>query len=480
MRRFRQTLALPVWLAFGAAAVAGDTEEANRIFVGAVKAWQEAETITIMTPEDARAKAEVLERVHNSLNLIVDRYSGSDLAVQLVLGQSLGPVSLDGVGEALRAARAEMSGADCFVQPTPQCVASLAVEALSHVDDEWREDTAADMILDLARAGQVDLALDLLPSVVLERVDFLEKLEIARLTRSADLLTLLAKEANKSGRAMWRESELGLVVAAMSEIGQHEEAAELRVTLVDHDHEHQGMAEAALRKGEIADALKRVDLIRHEAVRAGVQGQAATWLAENDSREAALSLIAEMDDVEERELARIKVGEALGDPDLVKAAIGWSDSQKERARDVVRGSGVEALAHLGQANEGLAVIANESSYFIDTSRLAVVRILAFSGDMEAASKLAGEIESTRDGRWAQAALASATARDGDITGALRILDRADAEIGHDVARCVMGMILAEAGEPKAALSVVRGVEQGHYCYPSTLTKIATSLQSATD
>jgi len=101
MRRILATLAVVVALLFSAGATfADDTSEANKLFVEAVKLVKSVEDI-----RDPIEKAAALEEALRKFNEIVDDYPSSDLAVKLISGQSVGDISLKGVGREVKSAQ---------------------------------------------------------------------------------------------------------------------------------------------------------------------------------------------------------------------------------------------------------------------------------------------------------------------------------------------------------------------------------------
>jgi formylglycine-generating enzyme required for sulfatase activity len=65
-----------------------DEEAANRLFVEAVLLWNRAEGQPI------EQRPEILQRVQSNLWTIIKRHSGSTLAVRLVIGETVGPLSV--------------------------------------------------------------------------------------------------------------------------------------------------------------------------------------------------------------------------------------------------------------------------------------------------------------------------------------------------------------------------------------------------
>jgi formylglycine-generating enzyme required for sulfatase activity len=87
-------LILSLLLAAPALAQSADDIAANRLFVEAVQLWNRAEG------ESAELRPATLQKVHANLKTIIERHSGSTLAVRLVIGETVGPLSLARVAAA--------------------------------------------------------------------------------------------------------------------------------------------------------------------------------------------------------------------------------------------------------------------------------------------------------------------------------------------------------------------------------------------
>ena len=83
-------LALPAW------AQSADDAAANRLFVEAVQLWNRAER-----ERDTGRRIADLQQVQRNLGRIIEQYPGSPLAVRLVIGEKIGPLSTSLVAETL-------------------------------------------------------------------------------------------------------------------------------------------------------------------------------------------------------------------------------------------------------------------------------------------------------------------------------------------------------------------------------------------
>ena len=169
------------WLA--APVSADDNQEANRLFVEAVKAQSEyvelGNTFQNMLPEleTFDHMLALLEKVHENLTSIVEGYPGSDLAVKLVIGETIGPFSLkdlDGIEEELEVARRELRprlvewqereriARQCFDKPTLGCVLDEALVGVREIEGASdRARALSDIAQAQAEAGLFTEALDI-------------------------------------------------------------------------------------------------------------------------------------------------------------------------------------------------------------------------------------------------------------------------------------------------------------------------------
>ena len=102
MRCLSLVLSLLMLLSLPAPAQTRSDEEANRLFVQAVQLWNRAKD------EPVAQQAGTLREVQANLQAIIDRHGGATLAVRLVIGETIGPLSLALVQrEVRRASEAE-------------------------------------------------------------------------------------------------------------------------------------------------------------------------------------------------------------------------------------------------------------------------------------------------------------------------------------------------------------------------------------
>ncbi len=128
-------LILALMLATQALAQTAGDAAANRLFVEAVQLWSRAEG------QPVEQRETTLRRVQSNLETIIERHSGSTLAVRLVIGETVGPLSVAGVDRAVRAAvvaraaadaaaaEARAAGVDVIFRDCPDCPEMVVVRA---------------------------------------------------------------------------------------------------------------------------------------------------------------------------------------------------------------------------------------------------------------------------------------------------------------------------------------------------------------
>jgi len=107
-------------------ASADDTAAVNRLFVDAISHWNAA--LALEEADDEQSVETLighLEAVHAALQSIVKDHSGSDLAVRLALGETVGPLSLKSAKDALDWARTVR----CVMNPDRDCLFDFASAA---------------------------------------------------------------------------------------------------------------------------------------------------------------------------------------------------------------------------------------------------------------------------------------------------------------------------------------------------------------
>jgi hypothetical protein len=134
----RALFAALVATALAGPVAADDTAAANRLFVAAVQAWTAAEALNGSDPATLETRLRLLREVVGNLRRIVADHAGADLAVRLVIGETVGPLSLPGAEAALAAGELALERALCPATPTRACVFAEALETARGIEDAGR------------------------------------------------------------------------------------------------------------------------------------------------------------------------------------------------------------------------------------------------------------------------------------------------------------------------------------------------------
>lgn len=119
-----------------------DGAAANRLFVAGLEAWNQAEALTSEGLATAERRVSLLEQVVTNLRRIVDDHTGADLAVRLLIGDQIGPLSLKVAEAALEEADFALRVAMCEVQPNRACIFTEALVTARGIEDPKSRATA--------------------------------------------------------------------------------------------------------------------------------------------------------------------------------------------------------------------------------------------------------------------------------------------------------------------------------------------------
>ena len=211
---------------------ADDNTEANRLIVETVGLWNEAQELRDDGSEVAERRVALLAEVVANLNTIVNVYPGSDIAVQLVIGQTIGPLSQINAQEALVAAHdkvteeeeeeekeeanraADAARSSCFAEPSASCVFFEALDVAERVEDERDRSRAFAAIAGaLARAGLFTEALETARSIE----DNWERARtLVAIAEASDDPTLFT-EALETARRIEGDGQRGTALEAIAE-----------------------------------------------------------------------------------------------------------------------------------------------------------------------------------------------------------------------------------------------------------------------
>jgi hypothetical protein len=111
----------------GSPAAAEDAAAANRLFMGAVHAKTAEERLSEPDADSIIRRDELLGTVLSVLNRIVTDHPGSDLAVRLMIGDRIGPLSTPIAELILSEMQERRASVECLSAPNRRCVLAEAL-----------------------------------------------------------------------------------------------------------------------------------------------------------------------------------------------------------------------------------------------------------------------------------------------------------------------------------------------------------------
>jgi tetratricopeptide (TPR) repeat protein len=282
MNRFLRHLPLAVVafsLTLSTPVVADVNTDANALFVGAVKAWNAAAAIPADDTAQAADRLTLLEEVNGNLDRILDELPGSDLAVRLITGETLGPITLAGARAALVQISAVADAQTCAAAPDPTCLMQQAlVIALAEPDELYRDSLLSDVASGMAQSGDPDAAI----AIGGEYADPMMQIFI-----SGEIMYALAR-AGRIDEAMaiagddLSDRDRAIIAHGLAE-GGHQDKAELIIATIT---DPASLAYALAATGHVAEAQLMVPDFS-DVERAGAMPQIAIALARAGQIDAA-------------------------------------------------------------------------------------------------------------------------------------------------------------------------------------------------
>lgn len=246
---------------------ANPNADANALIVRAVQAWQNYESVAGEDIVSYEQRVEKLREVSSALDSVVEDYSSSDFAVQLVIGESIGPLSIVMVRQAKRAAELKLQLTRCAASPTIECMLDLAQEAYTNSDGELPDFILGDIAEAEARAGFLSRSF-----VTIERIDSVED----------------------------REKAFSKVSIHLSEMDRIEEAFNVASNLeIDSliSHSYAAIAIAQIRLGNLQDVSAGFQKVTDQGDRQKVIIEFATAISKNGQLIQAQELLETLGDI---------------------------------------------------------------------------------------------------------------------------------------------------------------------------------------
>jgi tetratricopeptide (TPR) repeat protein len=492
---------------------ADNNEEANRLFVAAVKAWSEVHQTSGNSLEDVERRFFLLDETANNLNRIVSDYPGADLAVKLVIGEEIGPLSLSQVREGRDDAAKEVARAlsNCSI-PT-ECIIGHAHETARRIDNESQRARAlAEIALTVVNERMLDEALDSTSSTdgFFGRDSLLQSFAYAQIElgnfSGAQITVLEIGDLERRGYVYNR------LVSGLAKSGQISVAQEIAQGRIDAHYDLDGMLEsiaiAQAMEGLTSDSLSTLsgmlyDFSRDRALKeisilqakAGLRTDAmntiriiqspghlvealarvAVAIDESSLFASALEIANGIDDEHARDVALQEISAAQADAGLFEEAMRTPGGIRNRAwRDNAFERVAVAQAKAGLFSDSLDTLRRiEDSYSLDEALVQITGLLAEAGRYSEAHELVRNIKEEWNREDAVEAIAASQAKSGYFDEALEIAHNPDGPIFLGAFREVV-KAQAEAGLLRQSIDTAMELENANHRI-SMLVSISESL-----
>ena len=333
---------------------------ANSLFVQAVKGFQSAEDISGEDIASAKLRLEVLDEVDTALKTIVEEHSGSDLAVSLVIGETVGPLSIEIVRLARRSAELDFRLAQCSSAPSAECLLNTALDNVSDMKRENQDSWLRDIASAQAHAGLFDQSQETAKSIssTLDQQKALTAISISlaeagHIDQALSMATTLADESLSS-------DAYKAIVTSEIELNNLEQAKNFLAKVTDQ-YQHQNalidLATALAEKGAVAQALALLTELDDYWRSAGMRDVVAVQVRDGDY-EAALETARDIPTPLYFCEAETKVAIAVDDHEMIEkiVAIAQSMSIANDKENCLRTIGIQtARADILAEARGLAI-----------------------------------------------------------------------------------------------------------------------------
>ncbi|MGR3608407.1 MAG: hypothetical protein ACU0BN_06020 [Sulfitobacter sp.] len=248
--------------------VSADTAAgANSLFVRAVEGWQSVEQIAGNDTASARRKLERLKEVSAAIDSIIADHSGSELAVKLIIGETVGPLSVPMLKETVREAELKLQLSECADEPTSSCIIDLAVSIVRDMSGDSSFYYIKDIAISQAQAGLYNESLKTARSIPDRKV---------------------------------QENALSQISIKMAETGDLDQALNLASGLSigsAASQAYSAIVSSKIELGKFGDAERLFEKIEDNQARRDVLIEYAKALASKGQMETSMDLLTRIDDV---------------------------------------------------------------------------------------------------------------------------------------------------------------------------------------
>lgn len=160
-----------IFVGLGLPAQADENAEANALFVSTIQNWNMSNALSTNHGNSLAERLVFLSKIDENLKRIIEEYPGSSIAVQLIIGEQIGPLSNDLVAAALHEAQAEegllfKDAASNKPKVIGAHIFSLARENARNIGDNHdRDKILAEIATAQAAVGMIPEALEVARSI---------------------------------------------------------------------------------------------------------------------------------------------------------------------------------------------------------------------------------------------------------------------------------------------------------------------------
>jgi len=479
-------------------ALADDAAESNRLFVSAVKALNEADALSGNGLAVAENRFLLLDDVTENLNHIINDYSGADLAVKLMIGEDIGPVSIVRVQQALDTARTQLAAALASCEDPALCLNNLALkqtrsiveprlrasllskiaieqistelftETLAAIDEAEGGLTRDNFLRAFAYAqfldGDLDAAKNTADAILDKRIrGYLYNNFVSELANTGQFSTALEiarrplDDTYDERHRMFQDIAVAQAIAGWTADAFLTSGAIGDSWFRSFALEHVSIAQA--KAGMLSEAIKTADAIEHSGPYVRAVSQLAISEADPSYFTVALEAARAIEDERAQGWAHQSISEAQAElGQFTEAAETLSGVAWEGGRDggFKRIAGAQAKA--GQYSDALETTERIiSPSFTDSALAQIAAFQAEAGLFSEALKTVQKIQEPRSNGDALAQVAGFRAQAGQFSEAFAISDQISDKRYHGHALGRIAAALAKAGQFTEAVQTAREV-----------------------
>jgi hypothetical protein len=466
-------------------AFSDDAAESNRLFVTAVKALNEADALSGNGLAVAENRFLLLDDVTENLNRIINDYSGADLAVKLMIGEEIGPVSMVRVQQTLDAARTQLAAALANCEEPALCLNNLALKETRSIEEPRLR---ASLLSEIAiEQISTELYTETLAAID-EAEGGLTRDNFLRAFAYAQFLDGDLEAAKNTADAIVDKPRRGYLynnfVTELANTGQFSTALEIALRPLDdtYDERHRmfqdiavaqaiaGLtADAFLTVGAIEDSWFRSIALEHVSIAQAEAGLLSEAIKTADAIEYSGPYV--------RAVSQLAISEA--DPSYFTVALDAARAiEDERARGWAHQSISEAQAELGlfaEAAETLSGVAWEGGRDGGFERIAVAQ--AKAGQYSDALETVERINRPGTSDDALRGIAVSQAEAGLFSDALETAQKIREPDSIDAALSLVAGFYAKAGQYSEAFEITDQIN-GRATKGEALEQVAVALANA--